>query len=589
MKFTKILKYIAIVPVILSVAQSCHYLDKREATDGLTLEEVFGNANNYELYVEWMVQNPMLRHLQSGGDPMGTWDDITDNSMSSTQIVVPCHRAAAGDYLAMVTDGRSIMCNMDAWNRMWKNIRISNMGLKYIDMYPGDEEGRNKIVGTCLFYRAFAYMELCRRWGGMPYLYEPFEDLAADLDRERDDMRTTYLKVADDFYEAAKYLKPTVPDQEWQHPTSVAAMALRSRVLLYAASPQATQEGGVQRDDLWNDAVKAAIEAINLAEDNGYAMVSGENYYDLFKGDNYQYYTKEILLGSRKSIAWGSEAYKKNTRPPGKLEGTFGVSANQKYVDCYDMVNGYPISDPKSGYNPQNPYINRGLRFEHDILYNQATAFGTKKMNLYHQEEGSSVMGGGDISYSNGIDPGYTRTGTYVIKWMGRVWKQALAQTWPYIRMAELYLNFAEAATEASWSIDDKKEGSRYSPLEALNKIRNRAGIAGLPEEYKTPERFMERVRNERRVELSFEDHRLFDIRRWLIGTAADQDNSIYGVNIVKLKKGYDKTQYPTGYRYEYSDEPVLFRIYDEKHNLFPINQQDTYIGPLFKQNPGWE
>lgn len=569
---------------------SCDYLDKREETDGLTLEEVFGNANNFELYIDWMTQNTMVKYLQAGANPHGTWDDVADNSMCTMQFTVPCLLSASGDYMTMITNGRSVMCNTGVWEKMWKYVRISNMGLKHIDMYPGDEAGRNKIIGTCYFYRAFAYFEICRRWGGMPYFYEPFEDLSENLDRERDDMRTTYLNIANDFAEAAKYLEPVIPDSEWQHPTSVAALAMRSRALLYAASPQATLEGGEVREDLWEEAAIATDEAIKAAESNGYQLAPGENYYDIFKGVNYSIYTKEVLFGRRAKIAWGSEAYKITIRPPGKLTGTYGVSANQKFIDCYDMTNGYPISDPKSGYNDQNPYVDRGIRFEHDIIYNQCTVFGNRKMNLYHQEEGSSTMGGGDISYSSGeIMAGYTKTGTYVKKWMGKDWNTALDQVWPYIRMSELYLNFAEAAAEAGWGIDEKRNGSTYSALEALNLVRNRGGIADLPPEYQTTERFIERVRNERRVELCFEDHRFYDIRRWLIGTDPDYDNDIYAVNIVKLKSGYDPDVYPTGFRYEYPDTPVLQRVYEEKHNLYPILRDDTYIGPLFKQNPGWE
>ena len=143
---------------------SCDYLDKREETDGLTLEEVFGNANNFELYIDWMTQNTMVKYLQAGANPHGTWDDVADNSMCTMQFTVPCLLSAAGDYMTMITNGRSVMCNTGVWEKMWKYVRISNMGLKHIDMYPGDEAGRNKIIGTCYFYRAFAYFEICRRW-----------------------------------------------------------------------------------------------------------------------------------------------------------------------------------------------------------------------------------------------------------------------------------------------------------------------------------------------------------------------------------------------------------------------------------------
>lgn len=581
-----ILKYIYFILSLFLFLSSCDYLDKREETDGLTMEEVFGNTLNYENYVDWMTQNAMVKYLQNGVNPQGSWDDVSDNSMSTTNIYVQCRYVANGDYLSMLNSGRCVICNNDLWTRIWQYVRVANMGLSHIDMYPGDEAGRNKILGTCYFYRAFAYFELCRRWGGMPYFREPL-DLSENMDYARDDMRTTYLNAAADFAEAAKYLEPVIPDNEWQHPTSVAALAMRSRALLYAASAQATQEGGTVRDNLWEEAARAADEAIKAAEDNGYGLVPGEDYYFIFKGEESDVYTKEVLFGRRHQINWGSDAYKSTIRPPGRLNGQYGVATNQKFVDCFDMVNGYPVTDEKSGYNDQNPYINRGLRFEHNILYNQAQVFsGRFQMQLYNREEGTSEMGGGDISYSAGsIAEGYTRTGTYGIKWMGKDWNTALPMIWPYIRIAELYLNYAEAAAEAGWSVTDAHE-CRYTSLEALNKIRNRAGIADLPDEYQTSDRFLERIRNERRVELCFEDHRFFDIRRWLIGM---EDNDIYGVTITRLKDGYDAEQYPTGFMYEYDyTNPVLSRVYEDRMNLFPIDQDDTYMGPLFNQNPGW-
>lgn len=564
---------------------SCDYLDKREDTDALTEEQVFGNADNYEAYVEWMIENPMIRYLQAAESPYCSWDDIADNSMSTISFTVPYHWAAAGDYLSMVTAGRATMCNMEVWNRMWKHVRISNMGISHIDMYPGPEEKKNRILGQCYFHRAFAYFEICRRWGGMPYFLEPL-NLSDNLDYARDDMRTTYLNVAADFKKAAEYLTPTVDPNYWQHPTSVAAMAMYARVMLYAASPQATTEGGQQRDNLWQEAAEACDQAIKLAEDNGYGLASGDDYYYIFKGQNSDVYTKEVLFGRRYEIAWGSAAYLQTIRPPGTLGGKYSSALNQSFVDCFDMENGYPITDPKSGYNEQDPYSGRGLRFEHDVLYNGAEPYTGRVMKIWNYTEGSSNIGSADMKFGadGGINDGFTGTGTYWRKFMGNVWNQKLQMVWPYIRMAELYLNYAEAAAEAGWDIKSASHGARYSPLEALNLVRNRVGIADLPLEYQGLERFKERVQNERRVELCFEDHRFYDIRRLLIGTKIDQ--AIYRVSITKLKKA--SAEYPTGFKYERIAEPYRTHVYEDRNNLFPINQDDTYKGELFKQNPGW-
>ena len=107
----KTLKYIAFVTMLVFSVSSCDYLDKREETDGLSLEEVFGNANNYELYVEWMIQNPILQYLQNGLHPHGSWDDISDNSMSTANFVVPCLVVAQGDFWTMISHGNCVMSN----------------------------------------------------------------------------------------------------------------------------------------------------------------------------------------------------------------------------------------------------------------------------------------------------------------------------------------------------------------------------------------------------------------------------------------------------------------------------------------------
>ena len=124
--------------------------------------------------------------------------------------------------------------------------------------------------------------------------------------------------------------------------------------------------------------------------------------------------------------------------------------------------------------------------------------------------------------------------------------------------------------------MNGKNNNSRYSPLEALNKIRNRVGIADLPVEYQTLERFKERVANERRVELCFEDHRFWDVRRWCIG--ATTQTQIDGVSIVKTTSGFD-----------YTRTAVEKRTWADRMNLYPIPQAELFCNPnLNPQNTGW-
>lgn len=588
----KIFSYILTIASASVLVLSCDYLDKREETSSLSEEDVFGNAEYFEEFVEWLVQNPVMRHLQAAQAPFGTWDDIADGSMGTMSFSIPYQYAKAGDYLTMITMDRAKQCNMNCWKKYWKHIRIANQGIVHIDMFPGAPEDRDRLLGLCYFYRGFSYFELCRRWGGLPYFEKPLS-LSEDLDFERPDMRSTYLAAAEDFDKAAALLEPVIPKTMWQHPTSVAALAFKAKCLLYAASPQATLEGGKTREPLWEEAAVAADAAIKAAEDNGYYLVPGENLYDIYNDKQEDIQIAEVLWGRRHAINWNSDAYIHTLRPPGTLGGKYGPAINQSLVNAFDMENGYPITDPKSNYNPQDPYKGRGARFEQCIMHNQSEPYPGKVLNIYNYTQNAdgsrSLTGSPDMTYTNGkLAEGFTTTGTYIKKWMGNTWQEGSHKmVWPEIRIAELYIMLAEAATEAGWDWKTNHGDFRYSAIDALNKVRNRAGIANLPPEYSdTKEHFMERVQNERRVELCFEDQRFWDIRRLLIGTKIDQ--SMYRVMITKLAPGYDASVYPTGFMYEYEDEPFDTHIYVDRMNLFPISLDDVNMGTKFKQNPGW-
>lgn len=594
----RIYKMLMVAWTILIAACNSDYLDKMPEAEGLDFDTVFKDSTNYRDFVNYLVVNPLFLHLQNGVKPLGNWDDISDNSLSTATFAgVPSVQAAMGDFYRMRSNGDACQTNNDTWGQLWKNIRIANTGLQNIGYYPGCEASKEKILGTCFFYRAYSYMELVRRWGGMPYLYEPLPDATANLDFPRLSMQETYLLAVADCDSAAKYLRKVIPPEEFQHPTGVGALALKSRILLYAASDLARLEDHPTnpRRNLWERAAMTADSALVIAEDAGHSLVAwgaalnGDNgYYFLFKDNQYTEYTKEILHGRRAQIAWGADAYTNCIRPPTASfpGGKYGVAVNQLLVDCFEMQETcLPIDDPSSGYNPQNPYAGRDPRFYHNVIYNGSSIY-SNEIKIWQEEEGRGITGSPDCSITGqGVVMGHTQTGYYMRKWMGNTSGAALPQTWSYLRLAELYLNFAEAANEA-WGNPDVQHGAcRYSALDALMVVRLRAKMELFDSKFLTQNAFRDRVRNERRVEFCFEEHRLFDLRRWRIGTLP-QYRDIWRMKITKLAEGYDSNIYPTGFRYE----PALFltRIFEEKHYLFAIKQNDAFVGENFKQNPGW-
>lgn len=581
-------KYLIMILIVIGALglKSCDYLDKAPEASGLTFETVFGDSLYYSRYCEYLVMVPFYLPMENGVKPIGSHDcGISDNSMScATFTSVPSVQACMGDFYSMRTNSNAIWCNNDTWEEIWKHVRIANTGIRNIARYPGSEASRNKILGMCYFYRAWSYSELCRRWGGMPYLYAP---LVADaqMDLPRLTMQETYEKAAVDCDSATMYLQNAIPPSEFPHPTRVAALALKSRVLLYAASDLARTETPNGKN-LWEAAALAADECLRAAEENNYALVEWANYYYMFKDVKEEYYLKEVLLGRRQNIPWGADGYTQMIgRPPGQLSGKYGNAPNANFVESFEMTNGLPTNDSQSAYNPQNPYVGRDLRFYFNIMYNGATIAG-KTLQIYNVDEATGSMGSLDLKITAGVPiMGYTLTGTYGNKWMGNTFNAALNVVWPYIRLAEVYLNYSEAANEAWTAPNQKYNDCLYSAEDALNKVRNRAQMPNINSKFLIQELFRERVRNERRVELCYEEQRVYDVRRWLIGSDP-QYRDIYGYYITKLKPGYDATLYPTGYKYE--KMLVKTRVFEEKHNLFVIKLDDTRIGPNFTQNPGW-
>jgi hypothetical protein len=245
----------------------------------------------------------------------------------------------------------------------------------------------------------------------------------------------------------------------------------------------------------------------------------------------------------------------------------------QTHVNLYEMANGKPITDPTSGYDPQNPYVGRDPRFYENILYNNAPWGGTP-MQLWRSEDGMTL--GTDMKPS-------AFGGSYNIRKMWPVEMQQGGSNqfvhFPIFRMAEILLNYAEAQNEAV--------GPDVSVYDAVNQIRRRAKFANgvsmpdLPAGL-TQEQMRQRIRNERAVELAFENGRWFDIMRWGIG----KDILNGPQRQMKVIKKADGT-----FRYEEFDLPPGFtHTFVEKQNYYPIPLGEIQkSNGILKQNPGWE
>jgi len=258
---------------------------------------------------------------------------------------------------------------------------------------------------------------------------------------------------------------------------------------------------------------------------------------------------------------------------PNGYGGWGGNLPLQNLVDDYEMDNGKSITDGTSGYNAQNPYVNRDPRFYATIIYNGST---------YRGATIETFTPGGKDSKDGPENWNTSKTGYYLKKYMNDAyplqnpWGNAGFQPWYYIRYAEVLLNFAEASNEASGA-DIVPAGSTLSARTAVNLVRARAGMPALPAGL-TQTAMRDAIRYERRVELAFEEHRFYDVRRWKIADVTE-NKPAQGIAITK-----------SGATLTYATKVALDgRAFATKHYWLPIPRAEIQAsGNKIQQNTGY-
>ena len=456
-------------------------------------------------------------------------------------------------------------------NSMFKDIRICNVAMSNIGMLSdASAETINDLKGQIFFVRAFCHFSLTKIWGGMPYLdYIVGEDGHWDLPRLTNN--ETYNRVAADLDSAAFYFNLAgktrrdpgpgqvghLNDPDQGLPNGAAAIALKSRVLLYAASPLSNVNGKAD----WEKAAIASWEAIKLALEKEYELLPAADYKKNFVGAKY---TNEQIWawnykGSAVSYSDGIQTQLLNNAMRNNSTSPTPECPTQNMVDHFETAWGDPLETKadreaaiKIGhYNPQDPYANRDPRFYLDILYNTAPVPGFGTAKIYWENSG------GKITYGEMLNPshtGITQTGYYQAKyWNGQSVKNKINSyfTDPLIRLGELYLNYAEAANEA-YGPNGKAPGADLTALEALNLIRARIGMVPVQDKFTgSTELLRERIKNERTVELYGEGHHFFDIRRWKDAPRVMNEPS----RKMDIEKVAVSEEYPTGYKYDDTQE----------------------------------
>ena len=361
------------------------------------------------------------------------------------------------------------------------------------------------------------------------------------------------------------------------------AEAIKAQTALLAASPAFREQSGVTSSEA---ATLCANVLKRIGGLEGFDMTGSTWYKNKKMLDPSAAEMPEILWRESRSQDVSQE---ERNFPPSML-GAGNVNPSQNLVDAFPMRNGRPITDPNSGYDPQNPYVNRDPRLDDDIVYN-GMQFGIAGNIIITGNYPDSINK--DMDNLNAKDNS-TRTGYYMKKLLRNDVRttNGLSQQYhiyPRIRYTEIFLAYAEAANDA-WGPKADPTGIGFNAYDVIKKIRERAGLGTDFMGMKLPEgdayleecandqvKMTDLIRNERRIELCFENKRFWDLRRWLLPI----DEPVRGMSIDRN----DKTKKLT-----YTVIHVEDRKFDSSFQYYgPIPKSEVLKWSNLKQNRGWE
>lgn len=566
---------------------SCEdFLEKQPGID-IDEDDIFSSPSELLSYVTGTyrigIHSMLAGHNQSGNtghqiniNPTGTGYFQTSSTFSDEGRA----QASWGEHTHWNTGGTNP--SQAPWvdnryHRRWAAIRRANILLERVEEVPGLGQAEiNQVKGEALFIRALNYFEMLKRYGGMPIVTTRLTaELVLESEFNRDNIEDVVNFIVEDLDQAVLLLPNAQPPNFVGRATKGAALMVKARTLLTAASPQFNTATPYldfgQHNELiiygnydinrWQDAADAAKDVIDWANE-GWARIIDEHGPD----ENYKYVWENLdndeiifdnkFLGqvSRWNYPW------LGILPQQIFSGYGGPSLNFQFLQRYEKKDGTPQTwDMEGGNDLSEKYAELDPRFHQSIFYNGA----------YWNEDFPNIE-----TFEGGAH-GWWENGNFGGSWQRKFIPDNLTNSSPAIpnniiyRLADAYLMYAEALNEA--------QGPLQEAHDAVNIIRNRSGMPDLPADL-TQEEFRERVRNERAIELIFEDSRFSDIKRWLI---ADEDGyaagQMWGLRIRKNQDG--------GFSYE----PYVHQIrtFHKKQYLLPFLQNEVDKGYLI-QNPGW-
>lgn len=552
------------------------------ALDDVPLENMppeiaFRDSLRAEMFVNelypYLHTGTSYNRLGSGGTGGSMFDCVTDLAVYS-----PVGNQPEVNKFTQGTLNAADGGNPDSrWPECYLWIRKCNVVLKYIGYAEKISDARrDRLTGEALLHKALAHFELVRRFGGVPIM----DDLL-DMTGNIDIPRSTFAQCIDYIVGLCDRAAPMLPVRyalsDYGRLTRGAALGLKARVLLYAASPlfnenpldgtTELQRYAAPDRERWNLAAQAALAVMELRTDDGAPA------HELYPDYQRFFFTRE---GNWESMIMKQQALsnsvEKANGPSGYQNARGNTNATLELVEMYETLNGLlPADDPD--YDPQHPELNRDKRFDASVIWNGMTLWG---------REVETFVGGADYPANSGVKG--CVTGFSMFKHIDPLTsivspEKRTYHDHPILRYAEILLTYAEAMNEYMGMGDDDHVGDEEI-YNCVNAVRRRAGlpaVSGL-----TRGQMRELIHRERTVELAFEEARYQDLKRWREAEVV-LNRPVHGVRI-------ERDGERMVYRYETDGAPIVVenRTFPPKMYYYPIPQSELDKNRALVKNPGW-
>lgn len=593
------IKVIILILGIFALYSCEDYLDKApEAT--ITSDDVFKNFKSFQGYVENMYQS-VIDVATRDKDGLSAWN-WGDEVVAASSARMDGAFNDQGNWLSNVvyntnyspffgtTDtGNGARLKKGYWDNGWLGIRQANITLaNYEKCVSCSDEEKKLLAGQAYFFRAYFHFEILRAWGGIPYIDKVLTP-TDELKFPRLKYQETAARISEDLRKAAELLPidwdltatgQPYAGQNTMRLTKGAAYAYLGKNLLYAASPlmNGVSTGNYSFDSgLAKEAAVAFQEVIKLADAGVYRLEPWSKY-----SDNFYKMDKTVPLG--KEIIFSNTVHGSINEFGSEMLNTHGgygtySSPVENYVEYFGMDNGLPIFETGSGYNPKKPWDKRDPRFYYNILKHgdRLVVTFTTSVPVLDQFADLSV-GGRHRSAGNSVS-GYGYKKFHPMGWNKFDNLQGSSRGMfqcPKMRLADIYLMYAEAVNEAygPTTVPANIPGG-MTAVAAVNIVRNRAQVPNVDNRFLADkDKFRDIIWRERAVELAFENHRWYDLRRWYVAHELKYREK-YVLNFDKNMTYFTKALY-------------VVKVFDMKHYWLPFDPAQATLYPEFNQNPGW-